>query len=81
MGEKTLTLSGIIEKDGEKKACICFTDGERSAEGYIPDCKITSYKGFSTEEIEQLETYLMANLADLKKQAAVLSPFGAMMKD
>lgn len=76
----TMTISGISEKNGEKLAYVCFEEGKRSAEGIIPDCKINKNNGFTEEEVKMLEEYLIANLADLKKQATQISPFRAMMK-
>ncbi|MCR4729132.1 MAG: hypothetical protein K5796_10885 [Lachnospiraceae bacterium] len=78
--ELNLLISGVITKDGENKACVYFSEGERYAEGYVPDCKITSQKGFSEEEIEKLEAYLFENLADIKRKAADINPIKAMMK-
>ena len=79
--ELNMLISGVIDKEGEKKACIYFSEGERFAEGYVPDCKITSQKGFSEEEIAKLEEYLFENLASIKRTAAGINPIKAMMKD
>lgn len=82
--ELNMLVSGVIDRDGVKKACIYFSrpeDPKQYAEGYIPDCKITSSKGFSDEEIAGLETYLKENLEDLKKRAAGINPIKAMMKE
>lgn len=75
-----MTISGIIEKDGEKAAYVNFEDGACKAEAIIPDCKVLNSEGFTEEEVHMLEQYLIANLADLKKEAAKISPFRAMMK-
>ena len=79
--ELNMLISGVIDKDGDKKACIYFSDKERFAEGYVPDCRITSQKGFSDEEISMLEEYMSENLALIKRQAAQINPIKAMMKD
>lgn len=76
-----MILSGITEKDGQKRACVRFEDGKRYAEGFIPDCKILSQSGFSPEEIQMLETYLKDNLADLKKQAAAIDPILSLIRN
>lgn len=47
-----------------------FTDGSRSAEGKIPDCKITKNTGFDEDEVKQLEAYMSRELPQLKKMAA-----------
>lgn len=75
-----MLISGISMKDGEKIAYIMFEEGNSKAEGNIPSCKITSNKGFSEDEINQLENYMRENLAMLKKQAASINPITAMMK-
>ena len=79
MGELTLQVSGISVKDGKKQACVCFVDGPRYAEGYIPDCIITKSSGFTDEEKAQLEDYLKANLSELKKTAAKINPLNAIL--
>lgn len=79
MNEMKLTISCITEKDGMKKAHVRFDDGTRFAEGTIPDCVITNQKGFSEEEVIQLEDYLRANLTSLKKQAARIDPIANML--
>ncbi len=81
MDELTMSVSGICRKDGVKLAYVTFSDDKRKAEGIIPDCKITKQNGFSEEEIGQLELYMKMNLAELKKQAASVSPLRAMLKD
>lgn len=81
MDELTMSVSGICRKDGKKCAYVTFTDGKRTAEGVIPDCKITRSVGFSEEETGQLELYMKLNLDSLKKQAAGISPFRAMLRD
>lgn len=75
-----MLVSGISMKDGEKIAYIMFEEGDCRAEGNIPSCKITSNKGFSGEEVAQLENYMRENLSMLKKQAAAINPITAIMK-
>lgn len=78
--EVNMTVSPICEKDGKKYAFVSFVDGERIAEGKIPDCKIVSNKGFSEEEVEQLEIYMMSELQDLKRMAAGVRLWDAFLK-
>jgi len=75
-----LTVSQVFSKEGEKYAFVSFSQGEREAEGKIPDCKIISNKGFSQEEIEELETYMQNELAKLKRMAAGIRLLDAFMK-
>lgn len=75
-----MSVSPICVKDGEKYAFVSFTEGSRTAEGKIPDCRIISNKGFSQEEVEQLESYMQRELPQLKKMAAGIRLFDAFMK-
>lgn len=81
MDELTMTVSAVCTHNGEKLAYVTFSDSKRSAEGVIPDCKITKSNGFTDEEVGQLELYLKMNLGELKKQAAGVNPIRAMMKE
>lgn len=78
--ELNMSVSPICVKDGEKYAFVSFTDGERTAEGKIPDCKIIANKGFAPEEVEQLEAYMARELPGLKKMAAGIRLLDAFMK-
>lgn len=68
--ELKMSVSPICVKDNKKYAFVLFTDGSRTAEGKIPDCKIVSNNGFSEEEVRQLEDYMNEELPNLKKTAA-----------
>lgn len=76
-----MLVSGISSKEGKKVAYIMFEDGARQAEAIIPECKVTSNKGFTKDEIEQLETYMYENLAMLKRQASGVDPIKSMLQD
>jgi len=75
-----LTVSQVFSKNGEKYAFVSFSQGDCVAEGKIPDCKIISNKGFSEEEVEQLENYMVNELAKLKRMAAGIRLLDAFMK-
>ncbi len=80
--ELTMTVSPICyTKDGEKYAFISFSDGDKSAEGKIPDCKIEKNNGFSEEDVALLEMYMKKELKTLKKTAAGLNVFDAFRKE
>ena len=78
--ELNMTVSPICAKDGEKYAFVSFTDGERFADGKIPDCKIILNKGFEQEEVKQLEDYMKNELATLKRMAAGIHVMDAFLK-
>ncbi|MBQ7583311.1 MAG: hypothetical protein IJT24_01760 [Lachnospiraceae bacterium] len=79
-GSVDIRVSGVFERDGKKLACVSFSDGKRSAEGIIPDCVITSNKGFTPDEAEQLEGYMKRELPSLKKTAAGINVVKAFME-
>lgn len=78
--EMNMTVSPICVKDGQRYAFVSFTDGKRSAEGKIPECKIMSSIGFTEMEVEQLEAYMKSELAKLKRMAAGIRLIDAFMK-
>lgn len=78
--ELNMSVSPICVKDGNRYAFVTFSDGNRLAEGKIPDCKIISNKGFSEAEIGQLEEYMQKELPKLKQMAAGINVLDAFMK-
>lgn len=68
--ELNMCVSLVCVKEGKQYAYVSFTDGERMAEGRIPDCRIEKNSGFEPYEIEQLERYMKRELTKLKKMAA-----------
>ncbi len=79
--ELKMSVSPICVKDGNRYAFVNFTDGNRLAEGKIPDCKIISNKGFSEDEVGKLEEYMQKELPKLKQMAAGINVLGALMKE
>jgi len=75
-----LIVSGVTKKEDKLIAYVQFEEDGRFAEGIIPDCRIVKHEGFTEDEISQLEDYMRANLISLKKEAAKINPFKAMMK-
>lgn len=78
--EFKMTISPVCAKDGKRYAFVSFSDGTRSAEGKIPDCKIVSNNGFNPAEVRLLEEYLQRELPKLKRMAAEIRPLDAFMK-
>ncbi len=79
--EMNMLISGIIKRKEVPSACVYFSAGKNFAEGYVPECKITSQKGFSEEEIAGLEEYLRANKEDILVKAKGVNPIKAMLKE
>ncbi len=80
-GELNMSVSAICSDENGKYAFVSFTDGVRTAEGKIPDCKITKNNGFAEIEISQLENYMKDNLSQLKSMASKIDIFSAFTKD
>ena len=77
-GELNMSVSAVCRNEhGDKYAFVTFTDGVRTAEGKIPDCKIIKNDGFAEIEVQQLEKYLKEHLTELKKTAASIDIFSA----
>ncbi|MBD5458194.1 MAG: hypothetical protein HDR27_06430 [Lachnospiraceae bacterium] len=79
--ELKMSVSPICTKDGKKYAFVSFTDGIRTAEGKIPDCRITACDGFDSDEVMQLEDYMSRELPQLKKMAAGINILKNFMDD
>lgn len=76
-----MSVSPICVDDaGKKYAFITFSDGYRTAEGKIPSCEILTNKGYTDEEVTQLEEYMRNNLSKLKSMAAGIDILKAFMK-
>jgi len=75
-----ITVSPVCSKDGKNYAFVTFSEGEKMAEGKIPDCKVISNKGFSQEEVEQLEFYMENELPKLKRMAASIRLLDVLSK-
>ena len=77
-GELNMSVSAVCRNEhGDKYAFVTFSDGVRTAEGKIPDCKIIKNDGFAEIEVQQLEKYLKEHLTELKKTAASIDIFSA----
>ena len=78
--EMTMAVSPVCQKDGKQYAFVTFTDKDKMAEGRIPECIILSNKGFTPQEVEQLERYMKRELTRLKKMASGINVLEAFMK-
>ena len=78
--ELKMTISGIVPREGRKSVYVVFEDGERKAEGYVPDCIITQNEGFEDDEIKMLELYLKQNQDMIREHAKLINPIKALMK-
>ena len=74
----TMTYSAIVrDKDNKKIVRVKFERDNygfsETAEGLLPDCRIVSHDGFSSEEIKGLEEYLRGNLEEIMAKARIIS--------
>lgn len=79
--ELKMTVSPICSKDGEKYAFVLFAEGDKQAEGKIPDCVILSSQGFSDDEVQKLESYMKRELRKLKEMAAGIHVLDSFFKE
>ncbi len=57
--EMKMTHSGILAKNGRRSVSVRFERGADVAEATLPECKVIRNQGFSAEEVQGLESYLM----------------------
>ena len=69
------TYSGLLNRKGKKVVSVRFerADGRDFADGILPDCALENQQGFSEEEVEQLEVYLMEHADELMEKAKEMS--------
>ena len=75
-----MNVSPVMGEKGHKYAFVSFNEGDRSAEGRIPECEIFTNKGFTDDEVKSLEAYMRENLAYLKKVSSGVNVMKAFMK-
>jgi hypothetical protein len=75
--QMNMLVSSLVGKGEHKRICVYFSDKDKYAEGSIPDCKITSSKGFSQDEIKEIEDYLKENKDHIIEEARKVNPMKA----
>ncbi len=75
--EVRMSFSGIVGPD--KHVAVSFTQGEKYAEGELPSGKIKTNKGFSEEEKESLEGYMIKNKDYIYSEAKKINPMRAFL--
>ena len=81
-GELKMSVSAICRSEnGNQYAFVTFTDGVRSAEGRIPECKLLKNNGFAEIEVKELEKYMQEHLQELKRMSAGVDIFSAFKGD
>lgn len=75
-----LLVSGLSKKkDGTEVAYVRLEDGERFAEGRIPDCTIIKNGGFTETELSKLTVYMQDHMDELLKEAKGINPLKALL--
>lgn len=72
-------ISGVMGEGDNKKIYVLFEDLEKSAEGRIPDCTIISNKGFSQDEVKQMEDYLRESKDLIISEAKRINPIKSFL--
>ncbi len=72
-------ISGVMGEGDNKKIYVLFSDNEKSAEGRIPDCTIISNKGFSQDEVKQMEDYLRESKDLIISEAKRINPIKSFL--
>ena len=72
--EVKMTHSGILAADGRRYVSVRFERGRDAAEGRLPDCKITENHGFSPEEVEGLENFMVQKCDEIFCKAREINP-------
>lgn len=53
-----MSVSSIVNKNGNREIYVLFSEGNCSAEGRLSDYKMISNKGFTQEQVDMLEAYM-----------------------
>lgn len=84
MDRLNLIYSCLLHKDDKQIVRVTFEEtdskGGKFAEGIVPDGIIEKQKGFTEEEIVQLETYLQTHTEDIFAKAKEISGIMHWMK-
>lgn len=67
--ELRMTHSCILSRGKERIVRVTFEGAGIYAEGVIPEGKIEKQRGFTDDEIQQLEIYLKLNKDDIMSKA------------
>ncbi len=73
ISELKMTYSCVLTKEKQKIVYVSFERAGAYAEGIVPEGKIKRQKGFTQEEILQLELYLKLNGDSILKNAKEIS--------
>ncbi len=69
-----MLVTSMIHKEGKAFARVSFLRDSDWAEGIVPGGKIEKAEGFSAEEIEKLEAYLVGEQEMILQEAKEVNP-------
>ncbi len=69
-----MLVTSMIHKDGKAFARVSFLRDNDWAEGIVPGGRIEKAEGFSEEEIEKLEAYLVGEQEMILQEAKGVNP-------
>ena len=75
-----MSFSGLLGEGKNRYIAVSFSCGDKYAEGEIPSCRLKKNRGFTRQEAESLEAYMVANRDDIIRQARKINPLRAFMK-
>lgn len=76
-----MSVSSMTRTESKKGVYVLFTDGNKSAEFVLPDCKLIDNRGFSDEEVAQLLDYVDNEREYIFSLAKTVDPMRAFMGD
>ena len=74
MDSINMMVSGMITRGDRRIARVSFIQGNKVAEGIVPDGIIDHAEGFSDEEVHRMERYLRDNRGEILEQARQVNP-------
>lgn len=68
-----MTHSCILSRGDEKFVRVTFEGNKAYAEGIVPSGEIEKQRGFTEDEVQQLELYLKLNKEDIMTKAKAIT--------
>ncbi len=79
--ELKMSVSSLTRTKDNKAVYILFTDGNKSAELSLPECKVINNNGFTDEEVAGLKFYIKNDQETIYALPKKVNPVKAMMND
>lgn len=79
--ELRMSVSSLTHTKDNKAVYILFTNGNKSAELSLPECKVINNSEFTDEEVAGLKFYIKNDRETIYALAKKVTPVKAMMND